>query len=370
MEIDLAQMKIYAADQIFTGETWLTGYAVITTNGVIDDVVPLSTLSAEQLTDSFSNCFIAPAFIDLQIYGAASKLFSVYPEPGSLHKLKDYCAGGGAAFCMPTIATNTIPVFYKCIDAVKEYWEKGGENILGLHLEGPWLNPAKRGAHISSLIHSPSVEEVKKLLEYGKGVIKIVTLAPEVCSNRIIDMILAEDIIISAGHSNATFKEAKEGFANGITAVTHLYNAMSPLQHREPGLVGAAMDDDNVMCSIIPDGYHVDFAAIHIAKEILKERLFVITDAVTTTEEGPYKHYLAGDKYEADGVLSGSALTMNKAVKNLVDYAGIELGEALRMCSLYPAKVINEDKKYGRIERGHNSSMIVLNNSMEIIQMI
>lgn len=366
----MPEKKIYTADRIFTGETWLTEHAVITANGKIEDIVPVSSLPDRQVTDSYNGCFMAPAFMDLQIYGAYGKLFSVYPVPDSLYKLKDYCAKGGAGFCMPTIATNTIPVFYKCIDAVKEYWDKGGENILGLHLEGPWLNPVKRGAHISSLIHPPSEEEVKKLLEYGEGVIKIITLAPEVCSNNIFDIILADDIIISGGHSNATYKEAKKGFAKGITAVTHLYNAMSPLQHREPGLVGAAMDDDNVMCSIIPDGYHVDFAAIRIAKEILKERLFVITDAVTTTEEGPYKHYLVGDKYEADEILSGSALTMNKAVKNLVEHAGIELGEALRMCSLYPAKVIKADKKYGRIEKGYNSSMVVLTNSMEVMQMI
>lgn len=366
----MPEKKIYTADRIFTGETWLTGHAVITACGKIEDILPVSALSAEQVTEYFNDCFIAPAFMDLQIYGAYNKLFSVYPDTDSLHKLRGYCAKGGAAFCMPTIATNTIAVFYKCIDAVKKYWNDGGESILGLHLEGPWINPAKRGAHILSLIHPPSADEVRKLLDYGKGVIKMITLAPEVCSKEVFDIILADGIIISAGHSNAIYKEAKNGFDWGITAVTHLYNAMSPLQHREPGLVGAAMDDDKVMCSIIPDGYHVDYAAIRIAKQVLKERLFVITDAVTATEEGPYKHQLAGDKYEADGILSGSQLNMNKAVKNLVGYAGVELGEALRMCSLYPAKVIRADKKYGKIEKGYNASMVVLNNSTEVIQII
>jgi N-acetylglucosamine-6-phosphate deacetylase len=130
--------------------------------------------------------------------------------------------------------------------------------------------------------------------------------------------------------------------------------------HREPGLAGAAMDDDKVMCSIIPDGYHVDYAAIRIAKKVLKDRLFVITDAVTETNDGFYKHTLVGDKYEANGVLSGSALTMLHAFQNLVKYANIEPQEAIRMCSLYPARLLkNEDL----LEK-----KIVLNDSMELVQ--
>jgi N-acetylglucosamine-6-phosphate deacetylase len=318
----------------------------------------------------FDNCIIAPAFIDLQIYGAYGKLLSVYPEAASLYKLKEYCEKGGAAFCLPTVATNTKDVFYKCIDAVKDYWSKGVEGILGLHLEGPWINPVKRGAHIEELIHSPTLQEAEELLNYGKGVIKVITMAPEVCSKEVIDLILSHNIIISAGHSNATYNEAKAGFANGITAVTHLYNAMSPLQHRQPGLVGAAMDDTNVMASIIPDGHHADYAAVRIAKQVMKERLFVITDAVTETNEGYYQHKAAGDKYEAGGILSGSALTMEKALQNLVNHAGIELAEALRMCSLYPARVLKLENELGKIEKGYKASMVVLNNQMETKQII
>ena len=166
--------KTYIADRIFTGETWLTNHAVITAKGKIDVIVPVSSLSSSQHTEQFDNCFIAPAFIDLQIYGAYGKLLSVYPEADSLVKLKDYCEKGGAAFCLPTVATNTKEVVYKCIDAVKEYWSNGGNGILGLHLEGPWINPVKRGAHIESLIHSPIIEEAEQLLKYGKGVIKMI----------------------------------------------------------------------------------------------------------------------------------------------------------------------------------------------------
>lgn len=361
---------IFTAKQIFTGEQWLSQHAVLVDRGRIQDIIPLSELDTKDAVTHFDNCIIAPAFIDLQIYGAYGKLLSVFPETDALYQLNAYCNRGGAVYCLPTVATNTSEVFINAIDAVKAYWKEGGKGVLGLHLEGPWINPLKRGAHIEALIHSPTVAEVKELLDYGKGVIKMITLAPEQCSKAIIECILSYGIIVSAGHSNATYRQAKEGFANGITTVTHLFNAMSPLQHREPGLVGAVMDDDKIFSSIIPDGFHVDYAAIRIAKQVMKERLFVITDAVTDTTEGFYKHEKSGDKYEAAGILSGSALTMIKAVRNLVDNNVTSLEEALRMCSLYPARVMGMDHQLGKIEKGYEAALVVLNEQLEPVKLI
>ncbi|MDP9229724.1 MAG: N-acetylglucosamine-6-phosphate deacetylase, partial [Bacteroidota bacterium] len=298
------------------------------------------------------------------------KLLAAYPEPESLSLLNKYCNEGGAAFCLPTVATNTQDVFFASIDAIRNYWGKGGEGILGLHIEGPWINPSKRGAHAEEHIHSPKIEEVNKLLNYGKGVIRMITLAPEVCSSEIIELIHLQNIIISAGHSNATHQEAAHSFKHGISTVTHLYNAMSPLHHRHPGLTGAALNDEAVMASIIADGHHVDYAAIRIAKKIMKERLFVITDAVTETTTGYYPHKLVGDKYESNGILSGSALTMIKALQNLVIHVGIDLEEALRMCSLYPAKVIAMEKKLGKIEKGYKAKMVVLSKELEVAKLL
>jgi N-acetylglucosamine-6-phosphate deacetylase len=362
--------KAYIAERIFTGDEWLTHHAVIVEENRIRDVVPVGSLPSAMPGKQFNDCILVPSFIDLQIYGAYGRLLSVFPTADSLFLLNEYCLKGGAAYCLPTAATNTKEVFFRCIDAVKDYWSKQGGGILGLHLEGPWINPMKRGAHIESLIHAPSLSEVKELLEYGKGVIRMITLAPEICSREVVELILSYDIVISAGHSNASYAEAMQGFDNGIAAVTHLYNAMSPLQHREPGLVGAAMDHPSVMSSIIPDGYHVDLAAVRIAKKAMNERLFVITDAVTETSEGAYQHYLSGDKYEAANILSGSALTMDKALQNLVIHAGIEIAEALRMCSLYPARVIGMDKEAGRIQDGYRALMTVLDQSFHTVEVI
>ena len=365
----MTDRKIYKADRLFTGNSWLYDHAVTTRSGIIDETVPVSSLS-DNSSENFPGCFITSAFIDLQNYGAYEKLLAVYPETDSLYKLKEYCQKGGAAYCLPTVATNTLDVFYKCIDAIRAYWNEGGEGILGLHIEGPWINPVKRGAHIESLIHSPTVEEVGALLDYGKGVIKMITLAPEVCSKEVIALIQSRNIIISAGHSNATYEEAMQAFSHGIKTVTHLYNAMSPLQHRGPGLVGATFNNENVMASIIPDGHHVDYAAVRIAKKLMGERLFVITDAVTETNKGHYQHHLVGDKYESGGILSGSALTMIKAFQNLVKNAGVQIETALRMCSLNPAKVIGKENELGKIEKGFKSKMIVINEKMELVKMI
>ncbi len=360
----------YLADKIFTGSEWFVDHAVITKDNVVTAIVPASTLDRSIEVKNYSGHFLAPAFIDIQIYGAHKKLFAVYPTPHTLSLIYDYCKKGGASLFLPTVATNSLTVFHQCIDAVRAYWQQGGKGVYGLHLEGPWINKIKRGAHIESFIHTPTESEVSQLLEYGKEVIKMITLAPEVCSIDSIKRIQAEGIIVSAGHSNATYKEATLAFDNGISTATHLYNAMSALQHREPGMVGALFNHQNANCSVIPDGYHVSFEAIQIAKSAMNERLFVITDAVTDTAEGPYQHEWKEDKYECNGVLSGSALTMYKAFYNLVQQVGLEVEEALRMCSLYPAQVLGCSDTNGKIAPGAAAQFIILKNNLELAEVI
>jgi len=356
--------QAYSADKIFTGQNCLVNAALIIENNLVADVLPLNDLPAD-IPITQHAAIIAPAFIDIQIYGASSKLFSVYPSADTLLKMKTHCNNGGTKYFLPTIATNSAEVFKKGIDAINDYWENGGTGVPGLHIEGPWINKEKRGAHIESFIHVPEIDEVKDLLEYGKGAIKMITLAPEICSAEIIDLIKSYGIIISAGHSNATFAEAMNTFKKDIHIATHLFNAMSPLHHRKPGLPAAIMLNSSVMCSIVADGYHVDFAMISLAKKLMGERLFLITDAVTESKEGPYPHELSGDKYMSNGILSGSALTMMKAVKNCVEKCDIPLEEALRMASLYPARVLGLEKETGKIEKGYKADFVLMNETLE-----
>ncbi|MEP6683180.1 MAG: N-acetylglucosamine-6-phosphate deacetylase [Parafilimonas sp.] len=361
--------KIYLAERIFTGYEMLLQYSVVVKDDVITEIIPSNKIDANAEVVDYKNALIAPAFIDLQLYGAHKRLLTAYPDAESVKAIYDYSKAGGASHCMPTVSTNTYETIFKCIDAVKDYWNAGGQGVLGLHVEGPWINKEKRGAHNAEWIFSPTIQQAKELLEYGKDVIKIITVAPEVVGDEIINLIHSYNIVVSAGHSNATYEQATQSF-NNIKTATHLYNAMSGLMHRAPGFVGAVLNHDKVFCSIVPDGYHVSFPAIRIAKKVMGERLFAITDAVTETHEGYYQHTLDGDKYTANGILSGSALTMNKCVKNFVEHCDINIDEALRMCSLYPAKVIKKENELGAIATGRNANMVVLDEVFNVLESI
>ena len=360
----------YKADNIYTGTSVLRHHAVVTEDGIIEAVIPSITLDPDVEVKDYGDAIIAPPFIDLQLYGAFGRLLAVYPDAFTVSEIYRYAKEGGAAYCMPTVATNTYEVIFPCIDAIRDYWKQGGKGVLGLHVEGPWISKIRRGAHNPDWIFSPSIEQAKELLEYGKDVIKIITLAPEEVSQEAIELIRSYNITISAGHSNATYQQATDSFNNGIEAVTHLFNAMSPLHHREPGLVGASMDHPVGRASVIPDGYHVDFAAVRIAKKIMGDRLFVITDAVTETTQGYYPHTFDGDKYVSNGNLSGSALQLNKAVKNLVEKVGIKLEEALRMCSLYPARVIKKSDEIALLKKDFPAQLVILDNDMNVIEVV
>jgi len=361
----------YTAGRIFNGKEMLPHHAVIVEGGCIKHVMPLVSLQADIPVIDFGDAYIAPAFIDIQLYGSNGRLLSVYPDAESVGEMYKYSSAGGAAYCIPTVATHPYPVIFECIDAVRSYWAQGGKGILGLHVEGPWMNPVKRGAHKTEWIFSPTIEQARELLEYGKDVIKIITLAPEFVSPEVIDLVQKYNIVVSAGHSNATYEEGLTAFNKyGISAATHLYNAMSPLQHRAPGLVAACFNHPGVSASIIPDGHHVDYAAIQVAKKMMGERLFVITDSVTETSRGFYQHVFEGDKYTSNGILSGSSLTMAKAVYNLVNHVGIALPEALRMCSLYPARVMNLSDQLGLIRDGYLACMVVLDKDLNVVKLI
>lgn len=352
---------------VFDGSTFSSNKAVLISNGLIVDVLSETEIPSSAELFNLNGHYLAPSFIDLQLYGAHGKLFSQALSFESLKATDDYCISGGCTRFLITMATNTIEKFLEGIEVVKDFQREHKSGLLGLHMEGPYINPIKRGAHIESCVKQPTVDEIKLLLEKSEGVLKMITLAPEQCSDEVIQLLLDHDIIVSAGHSNATCQQATGSFNKGITAVTHLFNAMSPLQSREPGMVGAVYDHAAVNSSIVCDGVHTDFAAVRISKKIMKERLFLITDAVTETTEGVYKHIFSNDRYTLpDGTLSGSALTMIKAVNNCVDHVGMAFEEALCMASLYPARVAKLDQQLGKIEKGYKADLVCLSKQREV----
>ncbi|TDW99574.1 N-acetylglucosamine-6-phosphate deacetylase [Dinghuibacter silviterrae] len=377
---------IFYNGTIHTGTKTLTGHVLVTAGATIREIRPAESL-AESPADGYAQStaaqpgagsepprlidlaggHLAPAFIDLQLYGGLDHLFSDHPSVTAIDATYRYCLQGGAAYFQPTMATQTDALMEQAIAAVRAYKTGGGKGVLGLHLEGPYINPVKRGAHREEYIQRPDAKKLQALLDKSGGFLTMMTLAPERCDEEIVRQLAEAGVVVSAGHTNATYEEAQKGFSWGIPAATHLFNAMSPLSHRAPGMVGALLHDTPVPVSVVADGHHVDFAVIAIAKRLLGEKLFLITDAVTENQQGSYQHQLQGDKYILpDGTLSGSALTMIKAVQNCVEHIGIPLDEALRMASLYPARVMGLEARLGTIAPNKEATLVWFDDNYEV----
>jgi N-acetylglucosamine-6-phosphate deacetylase len=348
---------------IYTGTQKISGKTLLTEDDKIKGIVGNEIIPKDAKTIDCKNLIIAPGFIDLQIYGGGGYLFSNKPTATALKSMADGLLSSGTTGFYVTLATNSMEIFHEAIKVVKENPHPA---VLGLHFEGPYLNPVKRGAHIKEYIKRAERKEVEELLKEADGVLKIMTLAPEMCDAEIIKLLKDNGVVISAGHSNATFAEAVAGYENGITTTTHLFNAMSPIHHRDTGLPGAVYLSKNVYASIIADGIHVDFNALKISKKIMQERLFLITDAVEEVKEGAYVHVKKEDRFTLpDGTLSGSKLTLLKAVQNCVEHAEIPLDEALRMASTYPAQVMNLSDR-GKIDVGCKANLTIFSEDYQI----
>ncbi|OJW15779.1 MULTISPECIES: N-acetylglucosamine-6-phosphate deacetylase [unclassified Mucilaginibacter] len=352
--------------KLITNGTITEGKAVLIEGNKIKAIVNEQSIPADAVKKNLNGAYLAPGFIDLQIYGSGGKLFAGKPEIAALQRMEDDLLNQGTTGFFATIGTNTNDIVEAGIDTAKAYRANARGNFWGVHLEGPYLNAAKRGAHPEKYIKKATLAEVKGWIERAEGVISMITIAPELQDHEVIDYLHTQGIILSSGHSNATYEQGK-GFLNKpIPAVTHLFNAMPQMHHREPGYIPAIFEE-RPYTSIVADGNHVDWPMIRLAKRELGDRLFLITDAVTAATEGTYQHRLEGDKYVMpDGTLSGSSLTMLKAVQNCVEKVGIELAEAVNMASLYPAQLAKKASK-GRIIEGLDADLIIFNAHYETI---
>lgn len=364
-------MNVYTNARFLIGNEFRPDVHLVEKNGKIADIISNTELPGDTNVVDLGGHYAAPSLIDLQIYGGNGKMFSSELSIETLKATVAYSRAGGAAHIMITLATNSMDVFHKGIDVVRDYWSQGKKGILGLHLEGPYLNPSKKGAHIERYIRKPQLQEVRELLERGKDIVKMITIAPEQFDEATLRLLLESGILVSAGHSNATYEQATSGFKSGIATCTHLFNAMSGLQHRAPGLVGAIYDHPRVHSSIVADGIHVDFPAVRISQKVMGDRLFYITDAVAAVATGDYPHVFKGDRYTMpDGTLSGSALTMMQCVRNGVQHCGFPLVDSLRKASAIPASLIGEKNSLGQLSPGFDCSMVVFNEALEVLQLI
>lgn len=357
---------IYHNFQLISEGTISRGKAIVIDGEKIIAVIDESAIPQDANRVDLQGANVAPGLIDLQVYGSGGKLFAGKPEIEALEQMENDMLKQGTTGFLATIGTNSDEIVEQGIESAKVYMGQAKGNFLGLHLEGPFLNPLRRGAHPEKYIKKGTLELVERWIGMADGVIKMMTIAPELQDKVVVDYLNDHGVLLSSGHSNATYQQGKGFLNNPIKAVTHLYNAMPQMHHREPGYIPSIFEE-RPYTSIVADGIHVDFAMIRLAKRELCDRLFLITDAVTSANEGTYQHRFTGDRYVMpDGTLSGSCLTMLKAVKNCVEYCGIDLAEAINMASLYPAQLASISNK-GKIASDFDADMVVFNDSFEVL---
>lgn len=363
-------IKSLAVKNIFDGLHELSHKEIIIENGIIQSI--------EDLNDNRSYDFenIAPGFIDIHINGGSRFHFTQKPDLETVADIAKASEDTGTAYTLPTLITSSTENIIAGLNAVREFMlfnPRAG--VLGMHLEGPFISIHKRGAHLSKYIRQPKQTELEEILNQGKDVLKVMTVAPEVIPNELMEMLLDSDVKISAGHSNASYQEATRFFEQGGNLITHFYNAMSGFNHREPGMVGAILESNQVHVPIILDGIHCDFGAARIAYKAVNKNLFLISDAlflgrkVTSFQWEEFDARLNGDRYvNTEGNLAGGAISMGDAVRNAVREVGIPLNEAISMATYRPARALAYENNIGRIAVGYPGVFTTFNQELTDFQ--
>ncbi|MBJ6145333.1 N-acetylglucosamine-6-phosphate deacetylase [Hymenobacter sp. BT559] len=352
--------------QIYTGTEVLTGHQVLVEGTHIAALFAPGQLLPSLPQVDGQGLHLSPGLIDLQLYGGGGSAFGFAPSLPALQQLRRHTLRQGTTSFLPTVPTNTPAVVDQALAVIRQALPTM-PGLLGLHLEGPYINPGKRGVHPAELVRRPTLSELADLLDRGRGVLRMLTLAPEVVGPTETALLAASGLVFSAGHSDASYEQGMQAFAHGYAAATHLFNAMSPLTSRAPGLVGAVYDDQAVCASIVADGRHCAYASVRISHRLLGERLFLISDATAPTQQGPYQ-FRAQDDYfvDAAGTLAGSGLTLLQAVRNCVQHVGLPLAESLRMATLYPARVLGLDQHLGRIAPGYQADLCLFDDDFRV----
>jgi N-acetylglucosamine-6-phosphate deacetylase len=366
--------------RIYTGYEILENHAVIIDGDKISKVCKQDELTADIATKDLHGAIVAPGLIDIQVNGCGGVQFNETLDALSVETLEKMQATNltyGCTSYLPTLITSTDEFMIKAVNVMREYLAKHPNQALGLHLEGPYINPEKKGIHNVNYIRQPSQKMIDFLCE-SADVIKIITLAPEKVESHYIKQLCDAGIHVSVGHSNGHYDDCRRGFNAGIRLGTHLFNAMPYISGREPGVVGAIYDEPEVYVGVIADGQHVSWANIRNSHKIKQDHLILITDAMLLAGSNLTSavfadktiYYKDGRCVDENGTLGGSALTMIEAVKNAVEYVGIALDEALRMATLYPAKAIGVDKQLGSISENKIANLVIFDRDFSNVKTI
>jgi len=372
-------LKALINGRIFTGEKILHQHVLLVEKGHIIDIVPEHLLPQVKDCYDLNGGLLAPGFIDVHVNGAAGALLNHQPSAQALQTIAQAHREYGTTAFLPTLMTDTWEQMINAVAAVVAAAELGVPGILGIHLEGPYLNVERKGVHSAKRIRVPSSDEdINHLFDiFPAHLIKLITLAPERVSPEFIQRLIRHGMIVSAGHTEASYDQMHIALAHGVTGFTHLFNAMSPMTSREPGVVGAALDHGDSWCGLIVDGHHVHPVTLRQAiKAKAKGKMMLVTDAMHTVGQGASRFDLMGSPIVSEngkvttlnGTLAGSNLDMATAVRNTVQQVGLGLEEALRMASLYPAQFLKLDHKIGRIAKGFQADLVLIDDHMQVQQ--
>lgn len=361
-------LKAFTGADIFDGDTRHKNSALLIEGGRVRDIVTETAIPSDAGRMELDGGLIAPGFVDLQVNGGGGVLFNEQPDADAIRTICKAHARFGTTALLATLITDTVDVTEAAIAAGAEAVAVNVPGFLGLHLEGPHLSLAKKGAHDPALVRPMEGGDVSRLTSAASAVPHLMTtVAPESASPAQIRSLAAAGVKVSIGHTAASFAKVREAAESGACAVTHLFNAMSPLTHREPGAVGAALRIGSLSAGLIADGFHVDPEVISIALAAKRGpgKLFLVTDAMSTIGTDLKSFSLNGRTIRrdggrltlADGTLAGADLDMISAVRFMVDTVAVAPEEALRMASLYPAQAIGADH-LGHLGPGAAASML------------
>lgn len=361
--------------RVLTEQGFRDDLAVLIEGDRIVDLVPGDAARGEIAVQDLHGAWLLPGFIDCQVNGGGGVLFNNTPDVEALRRIGQAHRRFGTTGYLPTLISDDLAVMRQAIGATREAIEQGVPGVLGIHLEGPYIAPARKGTHDAGKFRVPDAQEIELATSLDNGC-TLITLAPEQVPVADIRALVARGAIVAAGHTAGSYEQVRAGLDAGISGFTHLYNAMSPLQGREPGAVGAALEDRDSWCGVIVDGVHVHAASLRVALAAKpRGKVFLVTDAMPPVGADDPSYELYGEVItvrdgvvrNAAGSLAGSALDMATAVRNSVNMLGLPLEEAARMASTYPAQFLGLGETHGRIAPGYRADFTVLDDALQVV---
>ena len=366
-------LQAFRNGKLFTDQGFETGRTLLVRDGRVEALVGASQFMGADRVIDLDGGMLVPGFIDTQVNGGGGVLFNEDPSVESIAAIGQAHRMFGTTGFLPTLISDDLHVVETAIGAVREAISRGVPGVLGIHIEGPFLAPERRGVHDASKLRTID-EDALRLLSTPHGGVTMVTLAPEKTTPASIRALTDAGVVVSAGHTNATYDELQPALASGLRGFTHLFNAMSGLGSREPGAVGAALANDDNWCGLIVDGHHVHTATMKIALRAKRhDRFLLVTDAMPSVGAETRSFHIQGRHItvngnkivDEQGRLAGAHLDMASAVRNAVQLLGLPLATALRMASANPAAFLKVEK-LGRIAPGQRASFALLDESLMV----